>query len=70
MFENPFQHWQMDRFYSGKLVMGAPPIQMATAGMAPDTPQRSNIPVPSVTSYGDLVTLTTRAAGVDPYTGW
>lgn len=69
-FLNPAQ-WTLgsDYFVNGKVQTGK---QSATAwdnGMRPDQAQRANIQNPSVTSYGDLVTMTTDMLGIEPYSG-
>lgn len=69
-FLNPVQHWQSDRFMSGKVETGKTSATTWTGGMAADTPQRANIPTPRATSYGDLLTASTDGVGVNPYTGW
>jgi hypothetical protein len=69
-FLNPAQHWQSDRFVSGKVETGSQSAVTMAGGMAPDTPQRANIPTPGVTSYGDLVTLTADTLGIEPVSGW
>lgn len=69
-FLNPFQHWQSDRFASGKVMTGKQTATTFDGGMIPDTAQRANIPTTRTSSYGDLLTASTDGVGVDPYSGW
>ena len=70
-FLNPFQ-WSLgfDTFIAGKVATGKQSATAMAGGMAPNTPQRANIPTMQVSSYGDLLTASTDGAGIDPYVGW
>lgn len=69
-FLNPNQ-WTLgaDNFVSGKVATGKRSATTMAGGMRPDTPQRANIPVMNVSSYGDLLTASTDGIGIDPYAG-
>ncbi len=69
-FLNPNQ-WSLgsDTFVSGKVATGKQSVTTWRGGMHPSTPQRANIPVMNVSSYGDLLTASTDGVGIDPYAG-